>query len=206
MTKTRTILIAVLSLAVALASWRFLVFGVAQAMPFMAHHLDGRAVALYAHILLAPVALAAMPFQFWPRLRARRPALHRWTGRVYAVAVLLSGLGGLWLAPGTSAGPVAAWGFGLLAVLWLGSTARAVWLARAGRIAEHRVWMLRSAAMTFGAVTLRLQLGLFAPLVGFETIYVITAWSSWVPNLMLIEWWLRRDRARRLPVAARGAA
>jgi uncharacterized membrane protein len=202
MTKTRTILIAVLSLAVALASWRFLVFGVAQAMPFMAHHLDGRAVALYAHILLAPVALAAMPFQFWPRLRARRPALHRWTGRVYAGAVLLSGLGGLWLAPGTSAGPVAAWGFGLLAVLWLGSAARAVWLARAGRIAEHRVWMLRSAAMTFGAVTLRLQLGLFAPLVGFETIYVITAWSSWVPNLVLIEWWLRRGRARRLPVVA----
>ena len=62
------------------------------------------------------------------------------------------------LATRTTAGPVAGWGFGALAVCWFFATSRAVMLAIQGRIAEHRQWMIRSWAMTFAAVTLRLYL------------------------------------------------
>lgn len=191
LTTIRSVLFWFLSLAIALVSWRFLVLGV-PASP--------RPLALYAHIGLAPVALALMPVQFLPRLRARRPGLHRWTGRAYALAILISGVAGLSLALGTDAGPVAATGFALLAVLWLAVTGRAVWLAMAGRIAEHRRWMIRSAALTFAAVTLRLELPLLIATLGFDTGYPIVAWLCWVPNLALTELWLARRPA--LPARA----
>ena len=185
----------VLSVGVALVSWRFLVLGVELSMPFTAHHVGPRALALFAHIGLAPVALAVMPFQFSTRLRLRRPALHRWLGRVYAVAILISGIAGLALAFHTSAGPVAGLGFGLLAVLWLAVTGQAVWLAMQRRIAEHRIWMIRSAALTFAAVTLRLYLPVLVVTMGFDAGYVAVAWLCWVPNVIVAEWIIRRRRA-----------
>lgn len=184
-----------LSLLIALASWRFLVLGVEVSMPHMAHFLEGRSLALYAHIGLAPVALALMPFQFSKGLRARRPMLHRWMGRAYALAIVLAGVAGLVLAYGTEFGPVAGWGFGILAVLWLGTTVQAVRLAMLKRIAEHRRWMIRSAALTFAAVTLRVYLPVLAMGFGFETGYLIVAWLCWVPNALIAEWMLRRQSA-----------
>ncbi|MEC3860348.1 DUF2306 domain-containing protein [Mesobacterium sp. TK19101] len=189
---SRAVLFWGLSIAVALVSWRFVVLGVPMGMPFMAYRLDGQALTLYAHIGLAPVALIVLPVQFSPRLRKARPGLHRWMGRVYGAAVVVSGLAGLALAMTTRAGPVAAWGFGALAVLWLGATVWAVWLAMAGRIAEHRRWMLRSAALTFAAVTLRLYLPILAAVLGFDTAYAMVAWLAWVPNMLIAEAWLRR--------------
>jgi uncharacterized membrane protein len=147
----------ILCFGIAIVSWRFVPLGVEAGMGFVAYHADLRPLAFYAHVGLAPLALTLMPFQFLPRLRARRPNVHRWIGRSYAVLVLLSGLGGLAMALGTETGSVAAAGFGLLAVLWVGTTATGVWKARAGDIAAHRKWMIRSAALIFAGVTLRLE-------------------------------------------------
>ncbi|MDF0599729.1 DUF2306 domain-containing protein [Psychromarinibacter sp. C21-152] len=192
--RTRVVAFWILSLAVALASWRWAVFGVAASMEVMLYHALARPVAFYAHVGFAPVALALLPLQFWTRLRVRRPGLHRWLGRLYGLSILLSGLGGLVLALTTEAGPAAAWGFGLLAVIWLAVTARAVQLAMARRIAEHRRWMIRSAALTFGAVTLRLELPVLVVLFGFDTGYQVVSWLAWVPNLLVAEWLLWRPR------------
>ncbi|WP_241525845.1 DUF2306 domain-containing protein [Pseudophaeobacter leonis] len=177
---------------IALASWRFLVLGVELSMPFVAYHALERPVAFYLHVGLAPVALALLPFQFWRGLRRRRPGWHRWIGRGYGVAILLSGLGGLKMAIGTTSGPVAGLGFGLLALLWLGVTGRGIWLAMQGRIADHRRWMIRLGALTFAAVTLRLYLPLLFATLGEEAGYSLVAWVSWVPNALLAEWFIRR--------------
>lgn len=184
----RVLLFWISSLAIALASWRFLIGGVEVTMQHVAYHAAQRQLAFYAHVGLAPVALAVMPFQFWTGLRDRRPGLHRWLGRIYAGAILLSGLGGLAMAMGTQAGIVAVAGFGGLAVLWLGTTGYAVWLAMQRDIVAHRRWMIRSAALTFAAVTLRLYLPLLAVSVGLEAGYPLVAWLCWVPNLIIVEW------------------
>jgi hypothetical protein len=189
-------LVALLSILVALASWRFIVLGVEVSMAFMLYHAEQRPLFFFAHVGFAPLALLLMPFQFWAGLRIRRPHLHRWTGRVYVLAIMISGIGGLFMALNTDAGRMAGLGFGLLAVAWLGTTARGIWLARARRISEHRVWMIRSAALTFAAVTLRLYIPI-SQMIGwpFEISYAVIAWACWVPNLLLAEVWLRR-RAR----------
>ena len=125
-------------------------------------------------------------------MRAARPALHRWLGRAYALAILIAGIGGLVMALNTRAGAVAGTGFGTLAVLWVGVTAQAVRLAMLRRIEKHRVWMIRSAALTLAAVTLRLYLPILAPALGFDTAYTIVAWACWVPNALIAEWLIRR--------------
>ncbi|WP_283639055.1 DUF2306 domain-containing protein [Marinovum algicola] len=193
-TRTRIFLFWFLPLAVALVSWRFIPLGVEASMNFMAHHLEGRALALYAHIGIAPLVLALVPFQVSPRLRAWWPALHRWTGRAYALGVLVSGVAALSLAAHSSAGRVAGLGFGLLGLLWIAITAQAVRLAMLRRIAAHRVWMIRSAALTLAAVTLRLELPILVGVLGFEQGYPIVAWSCWVPNLIVAEWIIRRQQ------------
>lgn len=186
----------ILCLLVALASWRFLVWGAELTMPFVAYHAAERPLSFYAHVGLAPVALALLPFQFWQGLRQRRPAVHRWLGRAYGLVILLSGLGALGMALGTTSGPVAAVGFGLLGLGWLGATGWGIWQAMAGNIANHRAWMIRSAAMTFAAVTLRLYLPALFALMGEEAGYTLVAWLAWVPNLIAAEWYLRRQEKR----------
>ncbi len=181
------------SLLIALATLRALVLPMDLVMPNMAHYLTDAPLALIAHLVGGPLALALAPFQLWAGLRQRRPALHRWTGRLYVLSVAVGGVGALALVPDFTGSAFAAAGFVALGVLWLAFTGLGIWHARAGDLAAHRRWMLRSVALTFGAVTLRL---IMAPLMAagwsVNDTYLITAWGCWVPNLIVIEYWLRR--------------
>ena len=177
---------------IAVGSYRFLIADVALVMPAMLHHALERPVMFYLHVGLAPIALALLPVQLTKGLRKNRPAVHRWLGRLYGGAILLAGISGIWLAYTTEEGPVAAAGLGLLSVVWLWTTGTAIWHAMKRRIVQHRAWMIRSAALTLAAVTLRVYLPIGAATVGFEASYPIICWLAWVPNLMLAEWILRR--------------
>ncbi|WP_298961843.1 DUF2306 domain-containing protein [uncultured Roseibium sp.] len=192
-------LATITSVLVAVVSYRFIPLGVQQGMEFVAHNLSGNALALYAHIGVAPIALALMPFQFMSGVRRRWPALHRWSGRVYVAAILVSGLAGLQLAFHTTTGAFATLGFALLAFIWLGTTGAAFYYAVSRQIERHRRWMLRSAALTFAAVTLRVYLGSSMALgADFAIAYPIISWACWVPNAVLVELYLRRVHSLKL--------
>ena len=141
-----------------------------------------------AHMLVAPVALCVGPFQFLTRLRVKHPRLHRGSGIVYVVACLVAGVAGFATALHASGGPVAGFGFGLLAVLWVGVTLAAWWAAVQRRFALHRLLMRFSYAMTFGAVTLRLQIPLGLAL-GYESYAAMSPWlayTAWIPNVIAV--------------------
>ena len=197
---TRTGLLWFFTIGVAVFSWRFMVGGVEATMAFVAYHAQLRPIAFFAHVILAPVALALVPFQLWQGLRDRQPLVHRLMGRAYGMAVVISGASGLWLAVTTEAGPVAAFGFGLLAVLWLGTTLTGIRLAMSGDRIAHRRWMIRSIALTLAAVTLRIQIPVGMMLeIPFDTAYPVIAWLCWVPNLIVAELilrWPRRSTVR----------
>jgi hypothetical protein len=187
---------AVLSAGVALYSYRYLVgigmtgptagLGNPYAMPWLPLHAGGAATALLVGSL-----------QFLPQLRRVKGA-HKWLGRVYAVGCIVGGLAGLRLSFGSQAGPIAAAGFGTLALLWLFATTQAWRFARERRFEEHRRWMIRSFAMTFAAVTLRLYLPI-PPLLGFDFAdgYRAISWLCWVPNLIVAELWMQRRAMRQ---------
>jgi uncharacterized membrane protein len=190
------ILAAALSVGVAIFSYRYL----PQLGPLAPNVMQNlfRRPWLDVHVAGAATALLIGPLQFLPRLRARRRALHRWLGRTYVAGCLIGGIGGLVMAFGATAGPIAGVGFGSLAVTWLVTTGQAWRTALARRFDAHRAWMIRSFALTFGAVTLRLYLPLL-PLLGlsFMDSYRLTSFLAWIPNLIVAELYLRGAFRRR---------
>ena len=148
---------------------------------------------LMVHVAGAATALFLGPLQFSSRLRNRLPTLHRWIGRTYVVSCLVGGAAGFLLALGASTGPISTIGFGSLAILWIVTTSLAWRRAVQGRFIGHRAWMIRSFALTFAAVTLRLYLPLiFVFQVGFDDAYRAISFLCWVPNLLVAELYLRK--------------
>jgi len=195
MSTIRTSLFWIASLAVGLMSLRWLVLPMDLAMPNMAHFQTDAPLALIAHLTGGPLALLLAPFQLWSGLRARRPGLHRALGRLYGLAILIGALGSLALVPAFTGSSFAAAGFVALAALWLATTALGIRAARARDFVRHRRWMLRSVALTFAAVTLRVMM---APLMAagwsVNETYQVTAWGCWLVNLAVIEALLWRRR------------
>jgi len=200
---------AFLSVAIALHAMRFeaVLMNIWPAVDDGIRHVIER-VPLQAltHMLVAPFALLLGPFQFMPRLRARYPRLHRISGRVYVGACIIAGTGALFTAPYASGGPVAGVGFAILAALWIGTTAWA-WRAEVARnLTLHRTLMRYSYAMTFGAVTLRLQIPFFL-MGGFHSYPEMSVWlayTSWIPNVLIVALWSAIRRPRATALARRG--
>lgn len=165
--------------------------------PFVAERRATMPLALGTHLSGGLIALALGAWQFNTRLRQTHLPLHRWIGRTYVVAVLVGGSGALWMAPASQGGFIAHAGFGLLAVLWLAATIQAYRRIRQGDQLRHRRWMVRSYALTFAAVTLRIILPLELALgLPFLDAYQAVAWLCWVPNLVVAEWLILTQGAR----------
>lgn len=145
------------------------------------HALSGGAAML--------LALASVGTFRWPM----SIEAHRCLGFLYAGAALLSGVTGLWASRGVEGGLWAQSGFALAGLLWLATIAQGVWAGWQGRRLRHKRAVVRSAALLFAVVSLRLQMAVvewlnLPPL----TAYPVVAWTSWVPNLLWAEWRLRR--------------
>ncbi|WP_400994720.1 DUF2306 domain-containing protein [Agromyces sp. GXQ0307] len=177
-------------------------------------------VAFYVHIVAGGVALVASPFQFWRGLRDRAPRVHRWTGRVALAAIGVAGLAGLALAPFSAAGLVGTFGFAALAALWVLSGWRGYRAIRRGDVPSHRAWMMRTFALTYAAVTLRLWLpllmfaqvpfalaatGTFDADAAFVNAYAAVPFLCWLPNLLVAEWLIRRRGLPSYRLAVSGA-
>jgi len=187
--------VTVLALSIALYAVALL-FVHAMRPPFLRDRFIGIPAAAVLHLAGAAIALAVGPFQLNTRLRTRFIKVHRWMGRSYVAGVLLGGLAGLALATIAQTGLPARVGFGLLAVLWLTSTGIAYRHIRARNQPAHRRWMIRSYALTFAAVTLRIYLPLSQVYgIPFEPAYQTIAWMCWVPNLVVAEWIILRQPA-----------
>ena len=166
----------------------------------------GIRLALYLHICFAGLALLLSPAQFSTRLRARVPRLHRICGRIAFVSIGVGGCAGLVISTVNVAGPIGTAGFGLLAVLWVGFAWTAFRAVQRHDFVRHREWAIRTFALTYAGVTLRLWLGVLIPLqsgfadvdsdLAFTRAYYIVTFLAWVPNLLVAERFLRTTGPR----------
>ncbi|WP_457031907.1 DUF2306 domain-containing protein [Kitasatospora sp. P5_F3] len=185
-----------LATAIALLSARYLTLDPETFLPEQRATYLASLAPLTLHVGGAVLALLLGPWQFLPRLRARRPAVHRFVGRVYLVSALATAVGGLLLVPKGLFGPVAPAGFAALGVAVLLTTGAAFGSIRRGRVARHQVWMIRSYALIFTGVTFRLWLTVGAAAgVPFEQAYTSGAWSAWLINLLVAERLITRRAA-----------
>jgi uncharacterized membrane protein len=157
--------------------------------------------AFYLHITFGGISLLTGWSQFLRKFRNRNLSFHRTLGKVYLIAVAISGLCGLYIAFFATGGLVSSLGFGGLALAWLFTTSSAYRSIRASEIDSHERWMTRSYALTFAAVTLRIWLPLSQISgIDFMVAYPIISWLCWVPNLLVAEVLVRKLNAR--PVVA----
>jgi len=153
-------------------------------------------IAFWTHVGLGALALALGPFQLSVKRRQRNLSLHRQLGKLYVISILLASVGAFYAAFFADTGWIASVGFATLAVVWFYTTLRAYQTIRQKQVKQHRAWMYRSYAVTLAAVTLRIILPVEIAVLHlpFTTAYPIVAWLcwGWVPNLIVVEWWLAR--------------
>jgi len=192
-------LMAFLSIAIAAISARYFTFNPDLAAETLRSRVVSRDPWFFLHIGGGVIALAVGSFQFSRLLRTRYLNLHRWLGRLYLIAIAVGGVAAFRIALQSQGGLPSHFGFGMLALLWLFTTAMAYRRILQRSIQSHREWMIRSFALTFAAVMLRIYLPLFVGVLKLEFLPSFNAisWLCWVPNLLVAE--ILVNRSRRLP-------
>jgi uncharacterized membrane protein len=119
--------------------------------------------AIAAHVLLAVLIMLGGAMQLLPAIRRRVPALHRWVGRTYIVAVSLASVSGLymiWWRGGVGDLPQHI-AISLNAVILVTCAMLAWRRARARDFSSHRQWALRAYLAANGVFFFRLGLFLW---------------------------------------------
>ena len=197
---SRILLTTLIASATAIGLWslRYLLPSQPQAIGF--ENFTDRHTALTIHAVFASIALLVGPWQFLPSIFFRRRRLHRLLGWIYVSTVVLGWLASLPLGLHAHTGATASAGFQALGVAWLTCTLLGFLDARAGRIVEHRLWMIRSYALTTAAITLRLYV------VGSDVLHIplgqsypYIAWLCWVPNAVVAQWLIKATATQPFP-------
>jgi uncharacterized membrane protein len=194
--------VLVLASAISAYAIAYVVVGAPLYSPTLRESFLARPWGINPHALFGSLALGIGALQFNRWLLMRHRALHRALGTVYVASSLVVGAAGLYMSLYSFGGMVTHVGFGTLAVLLIWITMRAYQAARAREIPVHRQWMLRSYALIFAAVTLRIELPLLVMAFGdFTPAYRVVSWLCWVPNLLWAEWYIRRTAHAPVPDA-----
>lgn len=151
-------------------------------------------VILLAHIGTGFIALVIGPLQFSGGLRKRYLKAHRRVGKIYLVAVLLSGILGLLMGTyRTFFLNQVVFGTGTmgLALAWLTTAIVAYSYIRNGLVEKHKEWMVRNYVVTFGFVTYRIGADWMIQHGFSGQDSTVMAWLCWVPQLMLVDYFFQ---------------
>jgi hypothetical protein len=151
---------------------------------------------LWAHLAGGTLTVFLGPFQFLSRLRNAFPGVHRWTGRIYLVALLVGCIGAAGLVATTPGGFGLQVAFATTELAWLFTATVAFAAIRRRHPALHRRWMVRNYMITFVFVTFRVAIlipgvmTLGPPSVVIPTLLV----AGWAVPLAIYEAMLLRAR------------
>jgi uncharacterized membrane protein len=102
---------------------------------------------LTTHIVFGMIAILIGPFQFFPSIRKRYTYIHRLTGRIYLVSVLIAAIAATILAINHNiiVQHRIVFGTGLLglAVAWFLTSGMAFWAIKNKNFVQHREWMVK---------------------------------------------------------------
>lgn len=169
-------------------------------------------LALFSHMLGGAAITVLAPVQLYTGLRRRRLRAHRWAGRLIILLSLTSALGGLAFI--ASRGTIGGWlmdvGFAIYGLCLGLAAVQAIRHARARELGRHREWALRLVVLALASWLFRLHyvvwflltdgLGSTPELNGpFDRVQVF---AFFVPYLIALEVYLRRQRRREVPARA----
>lgn len=159
--------------------------------------------AVAAHLLLAVIVMLLGSLQLIPQIRTRLPVFHRWSGRLYLLAVVVTSIAGLYMlfVHGTVGGLVLQVAQSLDAFLILVFAGVALRAAMQRDFKAHRRWALRLfmvvSAVWFFRVGLMLWLVIHQAPVGFDPntftgpFVTFIAFAQYVIPLLVLECYFR---------------
>jgi uncharacterized membrane protein len=165
------------------------------------HFTRERALTLL-HVIPATLFMILGPLQFVKTLRAKHPAIHRWSGRIFLSCSAVVGITGLRMALGKTIGGLDEKAAILLfGTFFLLALARGLWLAMHRQFALHREWMIRGYGVGLAVATIRPIMGVFfasavargqvpQPHEFFGTAF----WVGFTLQLMAAEAWINYTR------------
>jgi hypothetical protein len=161
--------------------------------------------AFYIHVFSAVFALFAGFTQFSKVILKEHRNIHRWIGRLYAYDILIINFPAAMIMAVYANGLIPSkTAFVILDCLWFWFTYRAVIEIRRKNIIAHKQFMMRSYALTLSAITLRSWKIIISGVVTIDPLhlYMIDAWMGFVPNLLFVEWLIRRKeiKVKRLSI------
>lgn len=164
------------------------------------YHKDIWRWAFYVHVFTSPVAYITALIQFLPFVK-HKVRTHQINGWIFFISYLaLAGPSGFILAIYANGGFWGQTSFLILSFLWMTFGIMAFRSAINHDYQAHINWVMRSLFLMSSAVFLRF----YAYLLGYfhidlhpKSAYILIAWISWVPNLILGEFILKRDFVQR---------
>jgi hypothetical protein len=129
--------------------------------------------------------------QFSNTIFKKYRGFHKKMGYLYVINILMvTGPASLLMGFYANGGVSSRIAFVLLAILWLGFTAIALYKAIKKNFVAHRIFMIRSFALTLSAITLRIWKVIFATTTAIPPMdrYRIIAWLGWGLNLLVAEY------------------
>ena len=148
---------------------------------------------LMIHVASAVSAMIAGGVSLVLGVLQTRMVVHRLSGRIYVIAVFISGFAAVPLTFTATGGILAIGGFLLLNHAWLKTTIMSYRAARMRDIATHQKWVTWSYAITFANMSVHI---LTTALTGFfnnhAIAYTVAIWIGWPINVAIAEAWRRR--------------
>jgi uncharacterized membrane protein len=166
-----------------------------------AHFSDHRGLTL-THILPAMLFMILGPLQFVKGIRARHPAVHRWSGRIFLLASAIIGVTGLVMSFGKTIGGMDEKAATILfGTFFLVALAKALWHALHRQFAQHREWMIRGYAVGLAVAAIRPIMGTFfaaAVIRGLtphpSQFFGTAFWIGFVAQTIAAEFWIHYTR------------
>jgi hypothetical protein len=169
------------------------------------------------HFFAGATLLLLGPIQLIGAVRRKAPAVHHWIGRLYALAAVSAGVGGLIFISlkGTVGGVMMNVAFAAYGALIVLAAVQTVRHAMARRIDVHRAWAIRLFALAIGSWLYRNWYGLFFAVGGAENPGHTTDFTGWydhimnwaffVPPLIVAEMFIRARRSQATTAGRMGA-
>lgn len=157
-------------------------------------------IAFFVHVFSSLLVLIAGFTQFSNYLLTHYKKWHRIIGKIYVIDVLfITGPASFIMALLANGGISSRIAFTVLAILWMATTAKAWRSAMARQFTAHKEWMMRSYALTLSAISLRAWKWLLIAIFHLRPLdtYMIVAWMGFVPNLLLAEYLIRKERNKK---------
>ena len=158
-------------------------------------------LAFFSHVYTSIVIISLGLTQFSRTIRSRFSFIHKLSGKVYVLLILLIGCpSGLIMAYHANGGLIPQISFTILTILWFTFTLLAYTAIKKGEYQKHKNFMIRSYALTLSAISLRLfKYGIVSifELPPMDT-YKIVSVLGWIVNLGIAEIVIRRTSGNKL--------